>query len=140
MAMHQERNDLRDRPMGEVASELTKDLSLLVRQELELAKAEMREKGRIALPGLGMIGGAGVVALCAAGALTAFLVLGLAELVDAWLAALIVGAVLGAAAAALAWAGKEQVGEAGSPLPEQTIETIGEDVQWVKEQARSGRR
>jgi len=139
MATH-ETNDLRDRPLGEIAGQLTRDLSLLVRQELELAKAEMREKGRIALPGLGMIGGAGVVALCAAGALTSFLVLGFAQLMDAWLAALVVGVLLAAVAAALAWAGKEHVEEAGSPLPEQTIETVGEDVQWVKEQARSGRR
>jgi Putative Actinobacterial Holin-X, holin superfamily III len=136
----QESNDLRERPIGEVASELTKDLSLLIRQEFRLARAEMREKSRIALPGLGMIGGAGLVALCAAGALTAFLVLALAEAMDGWLAALIVGVVLAAAAAALAWAGKEQVGEAGRPLPEETIENIGEDVQWVKEQARSGRK
>ncbi len=140
MATQSDSNDLRERPIGEVASQLTRDLSLLVRQEVQLAKAEMREKGRIALPGLGMIGGAGVVALCAAGALTAFLVLALAEAMDAWLAALIVGILLAVGAAALAWAGKEQVEEAGSPLPEQTIETVEEDVQWVKEQARSARR
>ena len=44
---------LRDRPIGEIASELTRDLSLLVRQELELAKAEMAEKGKTAVPGPG---------------------------------------------------------------------------------------
>ena len=140
MAMQGDPNELRDRPIGEVASQLTKDLSLLVRQEVQLAKAEMREKGRIALPGLGMIGGAGLAALCGAGALTAFLVLALAEAMDGWLAALIVGVLLAAGAAALAWAGKEQVEEAGSPLPEQTIETVEEDVQWMKEQAKSARR
>ena len=48
---------LRERPVGEIASDLTRDLSLLVRQELELAKAEMAEKGKVAAPGLGMIGG-----------------------------------------------------------------------------------
>ena len=54
-------NELRERPIGEVAKELTSDLSLLVRQEIELAKAEMAEKGRTAAPGLEMFGGAGVV-------------------------------------------------------------------------------
>ena len=73
-------NELRERPIGEVAKDLTSDLSLLVRQEIELAKAEMAEKGRTAAPGLGMFGGAGIVALCAAGALTAFLVLRLLAL------------------------------------------------------------
>ena len=62
-------NELRERPIGEVAKDL------IVRQEIELAKTEMAEKGRTAAPGLGMFGGAGIVAVCAAGALTAFLVL-----------------------------------------------------------------
>ena len=52
-------NHLRDRPIGEVTAALTRDIPLLVRQELELAKAEMNEKGRIALPGLAMLGSAG---------------------------------------------------------------------------------
>ena len=68
-------NELRERPIGEVAKNLTSDLSLLLRQEIELAKAEMAQKARTATPGLGMFGGAGIVALCAAGAITAFLVL-----------------------------------------------------------------
>jgi putative superfamily III holin-X len=132
--------ELHDRPIGEIASQLTRDVSLLVRQEVELAKAEMREKGRIALPGIGMIGGAGVVALCAAGALTAFLVLLFDLFLDGWLAALVVGVLLGAAAAALAYAGKERVAEAGPPVPEDTIENVKEDAEWVKTRAQSGRR
>ena len=71
-------SELRERPIGEVARELTRDLSLLVRQEVELAKAEMAQKGRVAAPGLGMIGAAGVAGLMAAGALTACAVLVLA--------------------------------------------------------------
>lgn len=133
-------NDLRDRSIGEIASDLARDVPLLVRQEIELAKTEMREKGRIVGPALGLLGGALVVALCAAGALTAFLVIVFAEFLDAWLAALVVGGLLAATAAALAYAGKERFEEAGSPLPEQTIENVKEDAQWVKEQARSARR
>ena len=132
-------NDLHERPIGEVAAALTRDLSLLVRQELELAKTEMREKGKVALPGLGMMGAAGVVALLAGGALTAFIVLVLSLFLDDWLAALITGVGLTGLAAALALAGKERVEEMGTPLPEQTIETIKEDAAWMKEQAKSGR-
>jgi VIT1/CCC1 family predicted Fe2+/Mn2+ transporter len=139
MSAH-EAEDLRDRPIGEVAGELTRDLSLLVRQEVELAKAEMREKGKVALPGLGMIGGAAVAALCAAGAATAFLVLLFALFLDSWLAALVVAVVLAVVGGALAFLGKERVSQAGAPIPEQTIENVKEDAQWLKEQARSARR
>jgi len=135
-----EAQDLRERPIGEVASELTRDLSLLVRQEVELAKAEMREKGKVALPGIGMIGGAGALALCAAGAATAFLVLVFDLFLDSWLAALVVALLLGVVAAALAFLGKERVAQAGPPVPEQAIENVKEDAQWLKEQAKSGRR
>jgi hypothetical protein len=133
-------NELRDRPMGEVAGDLTRDLSLLVRQELDLAKAEMSEKGRTAAPGLGMIGAAGVVGLTAAGALTAFLILVLAIFLPEWLAALIVGAVLAAAAYVLAQRGKRRVEAVGKPVPEQTIETVKEDVEWAKTRATSARK
>jgi len=133
-------DDLHERPIGEVASALTRDLSLLIRQELELAKAEMRHKGRIALPGLGMMGAAGVVGLLAAGALTAFVILLLSLFLDEWLAALLTALALAGVGAALALAGKERVEEVGSPLPEQTIETMKEDAEWMKEQARSARR
>ena len=108
---------MRDRPIGEVTSALTRDLALLVRQELELAKAEMTEKGRVAAPGLGMIGGAGVVALMAAGALTACAVLVLSLFLPAWLSALLVGAALGAVAFLLAVRGRDQVGEGRDPDP-----------------------
>ena len=138
MSMNQ--TDLRDRPIGEVAGLLTRDLSLLIRQELDLAKSEMREKGKVVLPGVGMMGGAFVVALCAAGALTAFVVLLLALFLDEWLAALLTGGALLAVAAVLAWAGKERVEEAGTPLPEQTIDTVREDAEWMKERAQSARR
>jgi hypothetical protein len=133
-------SELRERPIGEVAKELTSDLSLLVRQEIELAKAEMAEKGRTAAPGLGMFGGAGIVALCAAGAITAFLVLVFSLFLPEWAAALIVGAVLAAIAYVLIRQGKERVAEAGKPVPEQTIETVREDVEWAKTRASSARK
>jgi len=137
---NQTENELRERPMGEVAKNLTSDLSLLLRQEIDLAKAEMAEKGRTAAPGLGMFGGAGIVALCAAGALTAFLILVLSVFLPEWAAALIVGAVLGAVAFVLVQQGKERVSDAGTPVPERTIDTVKEDVEWAKTRASSARR
>jgi hypothetical protein len=132
--------NLRDRPLGEVAGDLTRDLSLLVRQEIGLAKAELKEKGRVAGPGLGMIGGAGVTGLMAAGALTAFLILVLSIFLPEWSSALIVGAVLAAVTYVLVKQGKERVEKAGSPVPEQTIETVKEDVEWAKTRATSARK
>src|SRR3954452_24117236 len=133
-------SELRERPIGEVAKNLTSDLSLLVRQEVELAKAEMTQKGRVAAPGLGMIGAAGVAGLMAAGAMTPFAVIVLAIFLPDWLAALIVGAVLAGVAYGLALRGKERVEQAGSPVPEQTIETVKEDVEWAKARATSARK
>lgn len=109
----------------------------LARQELQLAKAEMTEKGRKAVPGIGMVGAAGAVGLLAAGALTACLILALDGIMANWLAALLVGLVYVALAGALYYAGKARVQEAGPLVPEQTVETIKEDVEWAKTQISS---
>jgi Putative Actinobacterial Holin-X, holin superfamily III len=132
--------ELRERPIGELLGRLASETTTLVRQELELAKAEMRQKGRTAAPGLGMMGAAGAAALLAAGTLTAFLVLLIAIVLDAWLSALLVGAVLAITAYVLYRLGRERVEEAGPPIPEQTVETVKEDVQWAKSQSRSAGR
>jgi VIT1/CCC1 family predicted Fe2+/Mn2+ transporter len=134
------RNELRERPLGEVAKELTSDLSLLVRQEIELAKAEMAAKGRLAATGLGMFGAAVVVALCAAGAVTAFLVLVFSLFLPDWVAALLVSAGLAVVAYVLIDQGKEGVAGARKPIPEQTIETVKEDLEWAKTRASSARK
>jgi uncharacterized membrane protein YqjE len=133
-------DELRDRPIGELLRELSNQTTTLVKQELELAKAEMREKGKRAGVGLGLWGASGVVALLALGALTAFFILVLDEVMPDWLAALIVAAVYGAIAGVLYLQGRERVEEAGSPVPEQTVETVKEDVQWAKDQTRSAKR
>ena len=101
----------------EVAHDLTRDLSLLVRQEVELAKSEITAKGRAAAPGLGMIGAAGLAGLMAAGAMTAGAVIVLAIFLPDWLSALLVGAALAAAAYGLAMRGKKTVAQVGFPSP-----------------------
>ena len=131
--------EMRERPVGELLKQLANETTTLVRQELELAKAEMREKAGKAGPGVGMWGAAGVVALVALGSLTAFLILALDGVMPNWLAALIVGLVYSAIAGLLYARGKKRVEEAGSPVPEQTIETLKEDVQWAKHPTTSAR-
>jgi hypothetical protein len=137
MSIENEGNALREQPMGELFKALSSDLSTLVRQELRLAQAEMTEKGKRAGMGLGMFGGAGIVGLLALGALTACAIAALATGMEVWLAALIVAVAYGAIAGVLALMGRERVTEAVPPAPEQTVETVKEDVQWAKSQLSS---
>jgi len=134
-------DDLRERSFGELAKSLSADISTLVRQEIALARAEMTQKGKQAAPGIGMFGAAGLLALGAFGALTAFFILALAEAgLDGWLAALIVTVVYAAIAGILALRGRDKVSEATPPIPEQTKETIKEDIQWAKTRLGSDRK
>lgn len=137
-----ERNgeDLRDRPIGELMGELARETSTLVRKELELAKVEMTEKGRRAGVGAGMLGGATAAALLALGSATAFAILVLDLVMPTWAAALIVTAIWAVVAFVLAQRGRDKVQEAGPVVPEQTIDTMKEDVEWAKNRMPSGRK
>jgi hypothetical protein len=130
--------DLRERPLGELLRMLSQETTQLVKQELELAKAEVQQKGRQAGVGVGFLGGAGVAGLLALGALTACLILLLDLAMPAWVAALIVAALWGIVAAVLGLRGREKVSQAAPPVPEQTVETLKEDVQWAKTRMPSG--
>jgi uncharacterized membrane protein YqjE len=132
-------DELRERPIADLVKQLASQTSTLVRQEIDLAKAEMSEKAATAGKGAGLLGGAAVTGLLAAGALTACLILVLSEAMDAWLAALIVAVVMGVVAAALGLAGRNKVREATPPVPEQTVETVKEDVEWAKTRTPSAR-
>jgi uncharacterized protein YacL len=132
--------ELRQASTGELFKKLSDETSTLIRQEMALARAELQEKGKTAGKGAGLFGGAGVVGLLAAGALTAAIILALDLAMAAWLAALIVAVVYGAVAAVLGMRGKEQIQRATPPVPEQTIETTKEDVEWAKTRARSAKR
>jgi uncharacterized membrane protein YqjE len=134
-------DELHDRSTAELVKRLAAETRTLVRQEVELAKAELGEKARVAGKGAGLLGGAGAVGLLAAGALTACLIALLATAIDhVWLAALIVGIVEAAIAGVLALRGRERMKEAAPPAPEQTIETVKEDVEWAKTRTRSATR
>jgi uncharacterized membrane protein YqjE len=125
-------DELRDRSVPDLLKQLSQETSTLVKQELDLAKAELSQQGKRAGVGAGLVGGAGLFGLGAFGALTACLIALLATAIDhTWLAALIVALVYGAIAAVLGLRGKDKIQEATPPTP-QTVETLKEDVEWAK--------
>jgi uncharacterized membrane protein YqjE len=134
------REELQEQPIGNLLKQLASETTTLVRQELDLAKAEMREKAGKAGPGFGMIGAAGAMALLAAGTATVFFVLALDGVMPNWLAALVVAVVYSVVAVVLYLQGKEKVDDAGSPAPQQTIETVKEDLEWAKHPTTSAKR
>jgi uncharacterized membrane protein YqjE len=135
-----EDNQLRDASTGELFKRLSQQTSELVRKEVDLAKAELTEKGKTAGKGAGIFGGAGLFGVTAFLALTACLIALLSAAMEVWLAALIVTVVYAAIAGVLALMGRRKLQEATPPAPEQTVETLKEDVQWAKNQTPSGAR
>ena len=129
--------EARDRPIGELVKELAGQTSTLVRQEIQLAQAEISNKGKLAGRGAGMLAGAAVAGLLALIALTAVLIAALDTAVPLWLAALIVTVLWAAIGAVLAARGRKELQHAGPPVPEQTVETVKEDIQWAKTQTGS---
>ena len=132
-------NELRDRPTGELLRDLSDHTTTLVKQEMELAKAELQEKGKQAGLGAGMFGGAGLFGLGAFAALTACLIAALDQAMEIWLAALVVAVAYAVIAAVLAMTGKQKVEQAVPPVLEQAKDSVKEDMEWAKTQARSGR-
>ena len=131
--------DPRERSIGELVKELTSQTSTLVRQEIELAQAEVTQKGKLAGRGAGLLAGAAVAGLLALGALTAVLIALLDKAMDTWIAALIVMALWAIVAFVLAKAGQKALQSATPPAP-QTVETVKEDIQWAKTQTGSAQR
>ncbi|HZX03306.1 phage holin family protein [Kribbella sp.] len=122
----------RSEHVGVLVSQLTSDLSRLVREELQLAKAELKDKGKETGVGVGLFGGAGMVALYGVGALVAAAILGLAYAVPAWLSAVIVAAVLFAIAGIAALLGKRHVSHASPPVPQSAVEGVHDDLEALK--------
>jgi uncharacterized membrane protein YqjE len=123
--------DARERPIGDLVRDLSSQTSRLVRQEIELARAELQQQGKLAGKGAGMLGGAAFAGLLALGALTAALIALLDKATATWVAALIVMALWAIVAAVLAKAGQTSLQHATPPAP-QTVETVKEDIQWAK--------
>jgi uncharacterized membrane protein YqjE len=132
--------DLRERPIGELLKQLSEETTTLVRQELELAKAEVAQKGQQAGKGAGLFGGAGVIGFLALAAFTFALIMAIDKATPNWVAGLIVAVVYGAIAGILALQGRNKVKEAVPPVPEQAVDSVKEDVQWAKTRTQSARR
>lgn len=126
-----------ERPLGELLSDVTTQLQQLVRKEIELARAEIKQEVDKAVKGVAAFAVAGVMGLLAAIALVFAAAWGLSELVPEGVAFLIVGMLLLAVAGGLFLAGKKKVAEV-SPVPEQTIETVKEDVETAKDSLQRG--
>src|SRR5918997_6987543 len=93
--MQQPRGEqISDESVAELVKRAASQTAELVRKEMQLGQLELKDKGRRAGKGVGLLGGAGVVAFYGGAALLGPAVLGLAEAVDPWLSAVIVGAVL----------------------------------------------
>jgi len=125
--------------VAELVRQLSDQTTTLVRQEIELAKAEMTAKGKQVGIGAGAFGAAGLVGLYAVGAITACLILALSTAVAGWLAALIVGVVYAAIAGILALVGKKKTQAGAPPVPERAISSTKEDVEWAKTRAKTAR-
>jgi uncharacterized membrane protein YqjE len=138
MAVETDGSRLREQSTGDLLKQLSQETSTLVRQEMQLARAELTEKGKQAGKGAGMVGGAGVTGHMALFALTLTAIFALDTFMKGWLAALIVTLVWGAVAATLALIGRNRIKEATPPAP-QTVETVKEDVRWAKSQKPSAR-
>lgn len=120
---------------GELVSKLSQEVSELIRDELRLAQVEVSGKAKKAGVGVGLLGTAGIIALYGVAVLIATAILALALVLDAWLAALIVGVALLAVAGVAAVLGKNRVAEAAPPVPSDAIESVKKDVAAVKEGA-----
>jgi hypothetical protein len=124
------------RSTGELVKQLSEQVSVLVRDELKLAQLEMSRKGKQAGTGIGMLGGGALIALFGVGCLIACAVIALSGVVTAWLAALIVGAVLLALAGLAALLGKGRLQKATPPVPKQAVGDVKTDIEEIKERVR----
>jgi uncharacterized membrane protein YqjE len=125
-------NDRRRLSTKDLVVDLSQQASALVRQEIELAKLELAEKAKAAGAGAAALAGALVGGLLALGSLTACLILALDGLMPNWLAALVVAVAWAALALVLALIGRDRLRRVESPVPEETVETLKEDIEWLK--------
>ena len=140
MSMREGEAEKRQESVSELIKDLSRDISDLVRQEIELARAEMMEKGKKAGIGAGMFGGAALMGAAAVGGSMATIVIVLDLWMPLWLAALITTVVYAAVAAVLAMRGRDELRQTGTPIPEKTKESVKEDIQWAKTRAQSSSR
>ena len=118
---------------GELVKQLSEQVSVLVREELKMARLELTRKGRFAGFGMGMYGASGLVALYAIACLIAAAIIAIAGEIRPWLAALIVGLALFVVSTVAALMGRSRMRRATPPMPEQAVEGAKADVEEVRE-------
>ena len=120
---------------GELVKMMSEQVSVLIRDELKLARLELADKGKQAALGGGLFGAGGVAAIYGTGCLLACAIIAMSGVIAAWLAALIVGAALLAAACGMALLGRQRLRRSAPPVPAETIASVRADVEEVKERA-----
>jgi hypothetical protein len=123
----------RDASTAELLTGLTDQVTRLVRNEVRLAQAEVTTKAKRLGVGAGLFGGAGLVAVLGLNALVTAVILGLANLIPGWLAAIALAVVLLAVAGVLALLGRKDVQQAAPPLPTETLGSVKADVATIKD-------
>lgn len=121
-----------DEPIGALVHRLSEQIPELVRSEMRLAQAELSEKGKKAGLGIGMFSAAGLLAFLGLCTLITTAILGLALVLPAWAAALVVAVVLLVGAAIAGLAGKKEIDQATPPAPERAMAGVREDVATIK--------
>jgi fatty acid desaturase len=133
--IHNHPDARRERPLSELFNELLNQISLLMRQEWQLARAEMSQKVRGAGKAMAMLAVGGAVVYAGFLALVAALIIAIANALAWWLSALIVGVVVLACGGALIYYGFSML-RRGALMPERTVETLRDDARWLKEETR----
>ncbi|MEW2585377.1 phage holin family protein [Streptomyces virginiae] len=135
MSTIERQTQVADESVGVLVSRASRQISELVREEMQLARAEMTQKGKRFGKGGGLFGAAGLLGFLAAQALTATCIAALALVLPLWASALIITVALAVVAAVMAMAGKKQVARAGTPVPTQTIDSVKADLAEMREKA-----
>jgi uncharacterized membrane protein YqjE len=128
-------NSIEERSTADIMQTVVRDMGDMVRAEIRLARAEMTEKAKKAGVGAGLMGGAAVVGLLAGASLTAAAIAALALVLPVWASALIVCVLLACLGGALFAAGRSKF-KAVQPVPQRTVQTLKDDVEWAKHQMR----
>ena len=123
------------RSVPEVLQDIVGNIEEIIRSEFRLAKAEVKQEASKAAPGLKMIVVGAAIGFYALGFLIFTLVMGLATMMATWLAALIVGGILGLSALVLITSASKRLKQVNA-VPERTVETMKENVQWAKNQIK----
>lgn len=124
-----------DRSLSDVFQDIVRNVQEIVRSEVRLAKTEIREEVGKAKTAVGLLAGAAVAGIFAVLFLLLTIVYALSLVMASWLAALIVGVILAAAAGAMLMTGISRFKQI-HPTPDRTVESIKENAEWAKQQTK----